>query len=156
MPDPCTLEQRIDALANTGVAKLRTEWQRLHGHAPPNGLGRSLLARGIAYRWQETVHGGLTSARVRELARLALQLERSGDLHVERQLSLKTGTRLVREWHGRTVHVMVLEEGYEFEDRRFASLTQIARHVTGTNWSGPRFFGLRHRTRAAAEEQALA
>lgn len=74
------------------------------------------------------------------------------DLDVERQLSLKIGTRLVREWHGRTCHVTVLEEGFLFEDRRYASLTQIARAVTGANWSGPRFFGLRQRVRSGKEQ----
>lgn len=148
MADQDTLIERIEALGSTPVGKLRAEWQRLHGHPPPDGLGRSLLARGIAYRWQEAEHGGLATGTVRELARLAQQLERSGDLDVERQLSLKMGTRLIREWHGRTCRVMVLDEGFEYEGLRFASLTQIARHITGTNWSGPRFFGLRTRSSA--------
>ena len=152
MTDQLPLTQRIEALTSTPVAALRAEWERLHGHAPPAGLGRSLLTRGIAYRWQERVHGALTSATVRELARLAKQLERSGELNVERQLSLKTGTRLVREWHGRTVNVMVVEDGFEYEQRRFASLTHVARHITGTNWSGPRFFGLRQRARPVADQ----
>ena len=93
------------------------------------------------------MQGAAPSALTRELYRLAEQLERSGDLDVERQLSLKTGTRLVREWHGRTCHVTVLEEGFLFENRRYASLSQIARAVTGARWSGPRFFGLRQRFR---------
>jgi hypothetical protein len=82
---------------------------------------------------------------------LADQLARSGDLDVERQLSLKKGTRLVREWQGRTYQVMVLDEGFLFEERRYASLSQIARDVTGTKWSGPRFFGLRQRSRGNSE-----
>ena len=129
------------------VATLRRVWEQAHGTPPPPGLGRELLTRGISWKAQEQLHGGLPPALRRELARLADQLERSGDLDVERQLSLKTGTRLVREWHGRTCHVTVLEQGFLFEDRRYASLTQIARDVTGTNWSGPRFFGLRQRSR---------
>ena len=56
----------------------------------------------------------------------------------------------MREWRGRTCHVTVLEEGYEFEDRRYASLSHIAREVAGTNWSGPRFFGLRQKDRSEA------
>jgi len=137
------------------VATLRRLWEQAHGVPPPQGLGRELLARGISWKEQEKLHGGLPPALKRELTRLAEQLGRSGDLDIERQLSLKTGTRLVREWHGRTCHVMVLDDGFLFEDRRYASLTQIARSVTGVKWSGPRFFGLRPRTKAAREEAQI-
>lgn len=130
------------------TAELRRKWQHVYGSPPPTGLGRDLLARGISWKEQERLHGGFPASLSRELSRLAQQLERSGDLDVERQLSLKTGTRLVREWHGRTCHVTVLDEGFLFADRRYASLTQIARAITGANWSGPRFFGLKQRSRA--------
>ena len=133
--------------ASPSVGTLRRLWEQAHGTPPPPGLGRELLTRAISWKEQEQRHGGLAPALKRELSRLADQLERSGDLDVERQLSLKTGTRLVREWHGRTRHVTVLEQGFLFEDRRYASLTQIARDVTGAHWSGPRFFGLRQRSR---------
>jgi hypothetical protein len=86
--------------------------------------------------------------------RHADQLTRSGDLDVECQLSLKTGTRLVREWHGRTCHVAVLENSFLYEDQQYASLSQIARVVTGTKWSGPRFFGLRQGAEPAARVSA--
>lgn len=132
------------------ITVLRRLWEQAHGVPPPKGLGRELVGRGISWKAQEKAHGGFPPALKRELARLADQLDRSGDLDVERQLSLKAGTRLVREWNGRTLHVAVLEDGFLFEDRRYASLTQIARTVTGTNWSGPRFFGLRQRSKASA------
>ena len=60
-------------------------------------------------------------------------------------VELRPGTQLVREWHGRTHHVLMLEDGLMFEDRRYASLSQIAREITGAHWSGPRFFGLTSR-----------
>ena len=141
-----SLDAHIASLASMSAAKLRVEWQRVHGPPPPKGLGPSLLARGIAYKLQEQAYGGLPPALQRELARLAQQLERTGELDVERQLKLKSGTRLVREWRGRTCHVTVLEEGYQFEKRRYASLSQIAQEVTGSKWSGPLFFGLRQRS----------
>lgn len=143
------LDTRIASLPSLPVAKLRLEWERVHDHPPLQGLGASLLARGIAYKLQEQAYGGLSPALQRELVRLAQQLERCGELDVERQMKLKTGTRLVREWHGRTCHVTVLEDGYQFEERRFASLSEIAREVTGAKWSGPRFFGLRQRAKPA-------
>ncbi len=89
------LDTRIASLPSFSAAKLRLEWERVHGHPPPQGLGASLLARGIAYRLQEQAYGGLSPTLQRELARLAQQLERFGELDVERQLKLKTGTRLV-------------------------------------------------------------
>jgi hypothetical protein len=134
------------------VATLRRLWEDAYGVPPPKGLGRELLARGISWKEQEKLHGGLPPALKRELDRLAKQLNQSGDLDVERQLRLRAGTRLVRQWQGRTCHVTVLPDGFLFEDRRYASLSQIARSVTGTKWSGPRFFGLRQRSRAPALE----
>lgn len=143
---------RLDGLS---ADALRGAWETVNGSAPPKGLGRSLMVRGITYTLQEQKYGGLSASARRELAKLASQLEGSGDLDVERQLRLKPGTRLVREWHGRTCQVMVMKEGFAFEDRLFGSLTQIAREVTGAKWSGPRFFGLTTRAKARSATQAL-
>lgn len=136
------------------VGDFRRVWEKAYGVAPPAGVGRDLLSRGIRWKEQERVHGGYGASLKRELARLAEQLDRSGDLDLERQLTLKTGTRLVRQWQGRTCHVTVLEEGFEYEGARYASLSQIARVVTGTKWSGPRFFGLKQRSRGGASANA--
>ena len=95
---PGELSAAIDALTTMNSVQLREEWQRAYGTVPNKGLGPSLMRRGIAYRLQEQVYGGLSPATLRTLARLAEQLDKSGDLDVERQISLKTGTRLVREW----------------------------------------------------------
>ncbi|CAN1539166.1 Protein of unknown function DUF2924 [Sphingomonadaceae bacterium] len=59
-----------------------------------------------------------------------------------RQVTLATGTRLVREWNGRTISVDVVGDGFVWNDVRYRSLSEIARTVTGTRWSGPRFFGI--------------
>src|SRR2546421_12558707 len=64
---------------------------------------------------------------------------------------LKPGTKLVREWHGRAHTVMVAEDGFEFDGKRYRSLTRVARLITGVHWSGPVFFGLRKRARPASE-----
>lgn len=136
------LEQQLAALATMSSAQLCAEWQRAWKEPSPP-LAHDLLRRGIAWRLQERLHGGLPRATQRELERLAKQLDRSGDLNIER--TAKPGTRLVRQWRGQTYHVLVLEDGYIFGDRRYASLTQIAEEITGAHWSGPRFFGLKHR-----------
>lgn len=133
------LGERIEALRSLDTAKLRREWQRVWKEPVPR-LGHDLLRRGIAWKLQEQEHGGLSRSCTRELERLARQIERGKPLGIERVA--KPGTRLVRQWRGRTYHVAVMDEGFLFEDRRYSSLTQIAQVITGTKWSGPRFFGL--------------
>ncbi|HMT44092.1 MAG TPA: DUF2924 domain-containing protein, partial [Chakrabartia sp.] len=101
-----------------------------------------VILRVLSNRLQEKALGGLLPATTRELRRLARQLNEQGQLEMTRQPRLKPGTRLVRRWHDRTFHVLVLETGFQFENRDYASLTPIARAITGAAWSGPRFFGL--------------
>jgi hypothetical protein len=132
-------EQRIEALSGLSTAQLRQEWQRVWKEPAPR-LGHELLRRGIAWKLQEQEHGGLPRSCTRELERLARRLERGLPLGVEPVT--KPGTRLVRQWRGRTYHVAVMDDGFLFEDRRYSSLSQIAQVITGTKWSGPRFFGL--------------
>jgi hypothetical protein len=142
----------FDDLNAASIDAVRELWAKAHGFGPPEGLGRELLTRGIAWKRQADQHGGLSKPLRAELDRLAEQLDQSGELDVERQTYLKAGTRLVREWQGRTCHVTVLRDGFMFDDKRYNSLSEIARAVTGTRWSGPRFFGLRQRPRTASVE----
>lgn len=138
------IDDQIAGLAALSPAQLRAEWRGQHrGQRTPDGLGRDLATRAIAWRMQERIWGGLPPARIRELDRLARQLQDDGDLDIARDIQLKPGTRLVRDWHGISYHVLVVEEGFEFEDRFYRSLTPIARAITGAAWSGPRFFGLK-------------
>lgn len=129
-------------------ARLRAEWRRLHRGQPLlDGMTASQMRRAIAWRLQEKLHGAFPPARMRELDRLASQLDTDGDIDIGSKPSLKPGSRLVRHWHGKSYHVTALDEGFEFEDRHYSSLTQIAREITGSAWSGPRFFGLTKRGR---------
>ena len=76
-------------------------------------------------------------------ARLALKSSaRSPEAGAPPRRKLTPGTRLVRDWHGTGHTVTVLDSGFEYDQRRWSSLTSIARHITGAKWSGPRFFGL--------------
>jgi hypothetical protein len=121
--------------------QLREEWRRLYRGQPPR-LSRDLLIRSIAYRLQEIAYGGLSKATQRKLDALARELERKGTIAVTSDLSLRPGARLVREWRGRTHTVVVTEDGFEYGNKVFPSLTKIAHSITGAHWSGPRFFGL--------------
>ena len=138
------LSRDLEALGRMSPAELRSAWRETFKQAAPQ-LSPDLLARSIAYRLQERQHGGLTSSVRLELARLTRLVARTGESRPTNHISIKPGTRLVREWNGRALNVLVCDEGFELDGRRYASLTQIAHDVTGTRWSGPRFFGLKSR-----------
>jgi hypothetical protein len=127
--------------ASMSLDELRSEWRRLYEEDPPR-ISRDLLILGIGYRRQELQHGGLGKATLRKLATLAKTLRQTGRVGPAPTLNLKTGTRLVREWHGRTHTVTVTEDGFEYDGASYPSLTKIAKAITGAHWSGPRFFGL--------------
>lgn len=148
-----SLEHRIAALGSMTPAQLRAEWRRVfRRETPPHSP--DLLARAITWRWQAQQQGELTQAARRELDTLARQLDRTGSIEAVGPSKLSVGTRLVREWNGRTINVLITDDGYLFEDRCYRSLSQIARHVTGARWSGPRFFGLvGRRTESVAHGQ---
>jgi len=137
------LEQRIAALQSMPKKQLRVEWQHVY-RSPAPDISSGMLRLGIAYRLQEQVIGGLSPASIAKLRRLA----RKGRGGPRSPDQLKPGTRLVRSWHGRTLVVLVTGEGFVMGDKRYRSLSEIAREVTGAHWSGPRFFGLSGRRAA--------
>jgi Protein of unknown function (DUF2924) len=102
-----------------------------------------LLARGIAWRLQEKQDGGLALAVERELARVAEYRGPASQPGAPIAASLRPGTRLVRSWNGETYTVLVIDDGYRMGDQTYRSLSNIAQAITGTKWSGPRFFGLK-------------
>jgi hypothetical protein len=128
-------------------AQLRTEWMRVYKATPP-AMTADLLRRGIAHRLQERAHGGLPPSTVREIDRLGRQFAKTGAVVAAPITTIKPGTRLVRDWGGKSHHVLVLDDGFLYSDRRYRSLSQIATHITGARWSGPRFFGLAQRSNA--------
>ncbi|MBA3670231.1 MAG: DUF2924 domain-containing protein [Sphingomonas sp.] len=143
------IKQRIDELARLPLEDLRSEWQRWHpDKSLPNRLPRDLLLRTIAWKMQEKQFGHVSSALIARLDKLSGQLSGSGSLDLEREIRLKTGTSIIREWHGQTYRVTALDEGFMWNEQRFESLSEIARAITGVRWSGPRFFGLKQRRRS--------
>ena len=146
------LSAKLAALENLDAASLRAEWRRLYRSHPPKRAGRDLLARAIAYKLQARALGGLSAATKRKLRAFAEQLERGDEADFGAGISLKPGAKLVREWHGETYSVTTLEQGFEFDGRRYRSLSKIAREITGAHWSGPRFFGLKRAPKPFAEQ----
>jgi hypothetical protein len=141
-PAPARLTAQLEALIGLETAKLRAEWRRLYRSLPPKGLSRDLLIRAIAYKLQERSFGGLSKTTLRKLQALAKTLDAKGERALAPGLSLRCGAKLVREWGGETHSVLVLDEGFEYREKRYRSLSEIARSITGAHWSGPRFFGL--------------
>lgn len=133
------LDEELTALASLSPAQVKEVWSRMEGSTPPCAPP-ALLRRLVAQRLQERRHGALPALVARELARIA-----SGAPSAEparARVELTPGTRLVREWNGQTISVEVREEDLLHDERSWRSLSEIARHVTGAHWSGPRFFGL--------------
>ena len=139
---------KLQALAEMDYDALRAEWRRLYRAHPPKRVSRDLLMLGVAWKVQERAYGGLGAATKRRLADLAKTMEQDGDLARSRVARLKPGARLVREWRGQTHTVIVLEDGFEWQGKRWRSLSVIAREITDAHWSGPRFFGLNGKAEA--------
>lgn len=126
------LEARLEALPGMPISELRTAWSAALGSTPPN-VGPDLLRRMLGHALQEKAMGGLSPSHRQALRRLAAGKDAT---------PLKSGMRLIRQWNGRTIAVTVGEGTFLWNDRTYRSLSAIAREVTGTSWSGPRFFGL--------------
>ena len=133
------LHDELGTLAEMAPAQLHERWLALEGSAAP-ALASPLLRRLLAQRLQERRRGEIPDAVRRELVRIAEGEPALPVAPVRKPLT--TGTRLVREWNGRTITVEVSDDGFVHAGRSWRSLSEIARHVTGAHWSGPRFFGL--------------
>jgi Protein of unknown function (DUF2924) len=134
--EAAAIEAEIAHLRSLALDALRRRWRAVFGRTPPAPLSKDLLGRMIAWRLQEQAFGGLD----RESLRFLESLARHGGSPRRR---LKPGTVLVREYHGQRHTVTVAVDGFEWQGTTYASLSAIARAITGTAWSGPRFFALR-------------
>jgi len=133
--NPAAIEAEIAHLRSLALDALRRHWRVIFGRTPPADLSKDLLGRMIAYRLQERAFGGLD----RESLRFLHGLARHGGSPRRR---LKPGTVLVRDYHGQRHTVTVVCEGFDWQGATYPSLSAIARAITGTAWSGPRFFAL--------------
>ena len=142
---------RLAALKTMSVNDLKSEWQALFGASAPNN-SRGFLGGRLAYRIQELTYGGPDRETRRMLDLLADEVE--GTLTRKSQIADPrnpvTGTKLIRDWDGTEHTVTVLKDGFDWGGRRYKSLSAIARAITGTQWNGYRFFGLRAHKRGEA------
>lgn len=150
MHESNTTLARLQALKNASTSDLKSQWRELFLTEPP-AFNRRYLESRLAYRIQELTYGGLRPETIQRLERLGKELD-GGDRKkssIRADLMPIAGTRLIREWRGAEHVVTVLNEGFEWEGRKYRSLTAIARAITGTQWNGWNFFGLKnHRKRS--------
>jgi hypothetical protein len=136
------LAAELKELGGLGTDELRQRWAEFHGMTPSPRISRELLIRAVAHRMQEEAQGGLGKSCRRQLVRLAETLREGGSIPVSQTQSFKPGTKLIREWKGKVHEVVIAGGTYIWAGQHYRSLSQIARTITGTRWSGPRFFGL--------------
>jgi hypothetical protein len=137
-------KEALSRLPTLEIGELRQQWRGLYKTQPPPNLSRELLVRAVAHRMQELALGRLRSEPQRQLLRIAQQFKETGETTVRARPNLKPGTRLMREWQGRTYEVLVLDDGFfSWQGTSYRSLSALARKITGTAWSGPLFFGLK-------------
>ena len=138
-----TLEAELTRLKGIDPAELGRAWERRHGSPPPAALPGRLLRLALAYDLQADVHGGLTPALESRLTRIAAGTNQL-DSTKPAPLRIKPGATLVRDWGGRSWRVEVnADASFTWNERRWRSLSAIAREITGTSRNGPAFFGLR-------------
>ena len=143
IPDATACREALSRLTELNLGELRQQWRTLYKAEASPHLSRELLVRAVAYRMQEVALGGLRPGRQHQLRQIAQQFKQNGAANTPPRPELKPGTRLVREWQGRTYEVLVLDDGFSWQGTHHRSLSAIARKITGTAWSGPLFFGLK-------------
>ncbi|MDO8430918.1 MAG: DUF2924 domain-containing protein [Candidatus Binatus sp.] len=144
--DRGALSAEIASLSKASFKDLRERWKTVYGKEPSGHIGRSFLIRAIAYRLQEKAFGGLKPS-----AHIILNRVFDGRGEFAQQRSPRpragAGTVLIREWRGIRHRVTVLDNDVIYRGRRYKSLSEVARAITGARWSGPLFFGLKHRAK---------
>jgi DUF2924 family protein len=141
--DRKALAAEIAGLSKLGIDELRERWKERYGKAPSKEIGRSFLTRAIAYRLQERAYGGLKPSTRRLLARVTEETATGSSPKKPQIRKAQSGTVLIREWQGNAHRVTMLDDGVSFNGKHYRSLSEVAREITGSRWSGPRFFGLR-------------
>lgn len=137
------IANEIGALAGLDLNELRAGWLKVTGRAAPKAFRTEMLRRALAYEMQVAVFGGLSSSLKRQLKDLAKAAREDRFDEALGTTHLKPGTMLIRVWEGKTETVMVTRDGYVWAGERYASLSAIAKAITGTSWNGWTFFGVK-------------
>jgi hypothetical protein len=144
--NPDWVAEDIAALSELTVKQLKARWRSLHGSEAPRYVSRELLTSAVAYWLQEQAFGGLKPVTTRLLERIGEGSPAKLPVLGRSARRGTPGTVLIREWRGVSHRVSVLDDGVVYDGQRYQSLSEVARLITGSRWSGPRFFGLKRAT----------
>ena len=145
--EPVNLQRQLEQLQQVKPEELRKRWHVLFGSYPPPRIRSSLMVQAIARHLQERAFGGLKPSTQRLLHGVAEEANGGRKYSTTaKKVQPRPGAVLVREWHGSKHQVSVLKDGFLYRAKKYGSLSQIARIITGTQWSGPLFFGLKSRS----------
>jgi hypothetical protein len=139
---------KLQELPQLSKPKLLTLWQELFAKPAHPRLRRNLMIPVLAYRLQEQAYGGLKPSTRKRLQKLAGEFGQKQKASGPLVPQLRAGTRLLRQWQGQMHEVVVVDGGFDYRGQRYDSLSEIARQITGTRWSGPLFFGLKQDQKA--------
>lgn len=146
------ITEKLASLERLSRPELVALWAAVFGEPLAIQAQKDFLIRALAYRLQEQAHGGLSAATRRRLRKIAADTK-DGLVPKLNAPRIKPGTRLIRSWRGDTHEVAVIEGGFNYRGKPYRSLSEIARLITGTRWSGPLFFGLKTNSTKASSPQ---
>lgn len=135
--------KQLESLSRLKNTEFHALWLEFFGKPLQVPSRKDFLVRCLAYRLQERAYGGLNVSTRKRLRKLAEEIEASPTSDLRDTPRIKPGTRLIREWRGEIHKVTVTDNGFAYCGKRYKSLSEIARLITGTHWSGPLFFGLK-------------
>lgn len=149
-PTAHAIDTELSALAKLSISELRQAWAERFDSIAPKIRSPDFLLRLFAWQIQSEVMGGLDAAAERKLRDIAKALKRDGAYEPKIRRDLSPGVVLTREWKGCVYKVTVTAAGFQHLGKQYKSLSDIARMITGTRWSGPRFFGLEQKKAPAS------
>lgn len=133
---------RVTRLPGMNIEELQNLWRQIFREEPAFAHNRSYMIQRLAHQMQVAAHGDLSQHDRQRLDRYLTGLDDNPHGRIVKPV---TGTIITREWQGVEHRVTVLEDGFEYQNIKYRSLSQVARKITGTAWSGPVFFGLKRK-----------
>lgn len=134
------------AIERLSKSELKRLFEALYGHPAPPYIQRRMLLLAVGYAVQEAASEDLDQHLLKRFAKLDTEFAANGEVKLSKGKVAKPGTQLIREWQGVTHTVTVCERGFTHRNTHYRSLSAIARKITGAQWSGPKFFGIKRRS----------
>lgn len=139
-----SVKRQINELNAMSLEELKDQYKALYGHEVPSFASKDFIKPKIAYRIQEIAFGGLTKHAINMINGINNGRVRVKAPHLEK-VRLIPGTNIVKRWKGDVYKVFVTDRGFSIDGMSFSSLSAVAKYITGTNWNGYRFFGIKEK-----------